>query len=270
MVVPYFILHPASFILLLAAAGCISQPASTLESTPPALFQRAEQAYLEGDLASAREAFRQFTEAAPGDPFRPWAFYWLGRLDLKAEKYTRALWNFRRSLDLRPEPVLRAQVLMGIGDVEYNRRNFQEALRWYRRIEHEGLGTSVRADELCFKIGVSHLRLGNQQDADRQFVQLEQYAGSAYLEEARRRRSAGALAAASSYVLVDAFAHFAPADTLASELRRQGMDAAIERVKSPAGDRFEVRIPLLSGDQAEARETVYALEAKGFRPRLVP
>ena len=256
--------------------GCVSLPVSTIDKTPPALYASAEEAYLLGQLSEARDAFRRFAETSPNSPFRPWAYYWRCRIDLNSARLSRAMWNLKRALDLRPEPVLRAQALMAMGDVEYNRRRYHDALRWYRRVGHEGLETSVRQDELLFKTGMVLMRTNNAREADRCFARIEQYAGSPFLEEARRRRSSGGvLVRHGSHILVKVYPHFARAEALARELGDEGFYATVERLETPAGDRYAVRVPLDSTGPGTTGNTTAVtllreLEAKGFRPKLIP
>lgn len=264
------------FLLLAVFAGCVPESASTVDMVPPALFASAEEAYLLGQLNEARDAFRRFAESAPQSPFQPWALYWVGRIDLKAEHFSRAVWNFKRALGLRPEPVLRAQIFMAMATVEYNRRQYHEVLRWLRRIDHEGLSASVQQDELFFKMGMALVKTNNPREADRYFAKVEQFPGSPYLEEARRRRAQqGVLTRPGSYVLVGTFPYFAPAETLANSLREDGFGAAVDRIETSGGDRFEVRIPFASPpagslDDLEARGLLRDLEARGLRPKIIP
>ncbi len=267
---PVFNCKTASIIAgVLLSAGCVSPVIETAGLTPPAGYQTAETAYQRGDLAAAREAFRSFARQNSTSPFVGWAWYWQGRIDLKEERYEDALLAFGRALDCRPETVLKGPVLVCLGDVQMNRREYRKALVWYRRVEAEGLGTTVRQDELYFKTGLAFFRAGDTVQADRYFKQVEMFPGSQYIEEARRRTGRdAALTPAVHYVLLGKATRWESAERLRKDVSEAGFEATVERVTAPAGDLYDVRVYL--GGREEALRAADALRVKGFSPVIVP
>lgn len=252
------------------ATGCVGPVVETAGITPPAAFQQAEAAYQRGDLSQAREGFRSFARRNPRSPFTAWACYWQGRVDLKEERFQEAEYAFRRALEARPEPLLRGPLLMALGDVEFNRRQYKDALRYYRQVDAEGLATTVKQDELFWKTGLAFLRTGDRRQADRSFRKVEHFPGSPYIEESRRRMGSEApLAPALQYVLVGDFSRWESAERVRNQVGASGFRAHVERVPAAGGHRYEVRVAVV-GDRREAQGIADALRAKGFSPTVVP
>jgi len=254
----------------IAAAGCMGTVVETAGLTPPAAFQQAEAAYQKGDLARAREGFRTFARQYPRDPFTGWALYWQGKIDLKEERLEEAWYSFTKALDLRPEQVLKGPLLLAMGDVEFNRREYKKALADYRKVDSEGLSTTVRQDELYFKLGLALVRMGDRTQAERYFRQIERFPGSPYIEEARRRSGPdAALAPMVQYVLLGKFGRWESAERVKKDAGNAGFQATIERVSSSEGAFYEVRVQVV-GSRDDAVRTAEALRGKGFTPKVVP
>jgi tetratricopeptide (TPR) repeat protein len=138
-----------------------------LEPALPALSRLAHSAFLEGDLANAKDFWRQALAAQDGLPIenRAWALVQLGNLHFSQGDLGQAEKQYRAALAAYPDYV---HALAALAAVRAADGRWDEAIGLYTRVQER-----LPQPQHVAALGDVYLRAGRFEDAERQYTLVE-------------------------------------------------------------------------------------------------
>ena len=212
-------------LVALSVAGCAHGPTAK---------ENLATAYKEFDspnpnYAQVAEAADAYLKEQPTGPAAADALYLRGRaLEAKGQAdasspqkdYADAYNYYEQALGQKPRPGLAGLIHIGMANVLYFQGRYSAAINEFNL----GLPQVERDDTRAwatYRIGVCEQRMGQWEDADRQFVAVQQqFPGTPQAQQAREKQGARAF-----YVQVASYAGAKEADAAAAELKKQGYPA---------------------------------------------
>lgn len=150
-----------------------------------ALFWAAESFYQLGRLDRAETLFRDYLRQFPNGALVEAAYYALGWIHFRQQRYEEAIQAFqqflrayRRTTEAIPYQL---DAMLRLADSYYALKHYPEAIRYYRQAASEG-----ESDYALYQIGQAYYNAGNFSEALRTFRQLlDEHPESHWQEEAR-------------------------------------------------------------------------------------
>ena len=181
------------------------------------------------NYAQVADAADAYLKEQPTGPAAADALYLRGRaLEAKGQADTASpqkdfadAYNYyEQALGQKPRPGLAALIHIGMANVLYFQGRYSAAINEFNL----GLPQAERDDTRAwalYRIGVCEQRMGQWEDADRQFVAVQQqFPNTPQAQQAREKQGARAF-----YVQVGSYAGTQQADAAAAELKKQGYPA---------------------------------------------
>jgi tetratricopeptide (TPR) repeat protein len=219
------LLRSGIVVTMSLAAGCASGP--TAKDNLATAYREFESPH--PNYAQVADAADAYLKEQPTGPAAADALYLRGRaLEEKGQKdasspqkdFAEAYNYYSQALAQNPRPGLAALIHVAMGNVLYFQDRYSAAI-------HEltnGLARLERdADKAwtLYRVGLCYQRLGHWEEADKQFVAVQQqYPNTPQAMRAREHQGARAF-----YVQVASYAAPAQADATTAELKKQGLPA---------------------------------------------
>jgi len=176
-------------------------------------LQAGKAAFLKGDYAEAERCFRNAGDCAEGA-------YWLGRALCAQRRYDEARMLFDAAAE-KFSGWRRLDALVWGADCAMWFHDFADAARRYQDVL--GMGGEPE-EELRLKLAMALLRSGAWRDAAEQFKKVLIGASTKAVEQ-KAQRGLFYCARRHFAIQVAAFRHSKPAERLAEDLKKQGLDA---------------------------------------------
>lgn len=159
------------FTLTLITLVSYSQK-SVYNSQPDRLFNLGKEMFLEGNYTGAQDILKEFTSGSSDSFLNEEAYYMiaLSSFHLGNEFSGEILKEF---LNNHPETIHKNQVNFLVASRYYDNKEWQKALLWFNMADLDYLSLNEQED-YSFRLGYTHLQLGNSQDAERYFGLLSQ------------------------------------------------------------------------------------------------
>lgn len=148
---------------LFVVFGCV--PAQKDES-----FLKAESLFMQEDFVSAEKAFMDYIRQHPRSRLSCSAWLYAGRCRLALREYDEAKQAFQQALSLARGRRARAQVKMAFADLYYQRSQFENASRTYKKLWLNDVDYLDGA-QLLYALGVATQRIGKWREG-RSYLEL--------------------------------------------------------------------------------------------------
>jgi len=135
------------------------------EGMAPATSKLSSQAANLLNEGKFEEAFEKFTEVISEDPSNPLFYYYRGMAFEKTDDLEKALEDYQKSVELKPDFVL---PISSVGKIYAKQKDFEKAIEFYKRAVELG-----DQDVLTFyNHGICLMNIGNQAEAKEIFEKL--------------------------------------------------------------------------------------------------
>ncbi|PSQ88036.1 MAG: hypothetical protein BRD42_00115 [Bacteroidetes bacterium QS_3_64_15] len=161
------------------------------DGTDYALYQAGKALYFADRPADALDRLRRFAERASNSPLRPDALYRIGDIHFQRQDYEAARDAFRRLLKEHPEDERAPEAHYAIGDTYYNAGQMEQAVQAYRAVLEtypERSTASEAASSLFFALNAA----GQQDRAEDLIASIDENAPGANLADRLRYHRARA------------------------------------------------------------------------------
>ncbi|HEY3242225.1 MAG TPA: SPOR domain-containing protein [Phycisphaerae bacterium] len=208
-------------MMLCATGGCAGVPAAAVQQ-----IHQAHLALDSGRFAEADRLVSPVIAAYPDTPAAAEALYLRGLARLNTGMRQPARFDFEAALDRARRGDLIARLHAQLGNMDYDDSAYVRAAEHYRRARPELPRTSPTA-EILLRYGISLQRSGRIEEAREILGEVvERYSDSRPAADARRKLEWNHDFFA---IQCGAFAQSQAAQDIATRLRTQGVEAAIER-----------------------------------------
>lgn len=127
-------------------------------------MDKGEAFYLQKQYAKALECYRKALESKLNDNNRALCWYMVGKSYTQLERYNDAKISFMNIVNLYSNTDWLPEAYVGLGDVEFKRRKYSEALKQYRNSQTESF-MKRSGSRVLLKIAKTQKNLGNTKEA---------------------------------------------------------------------------------------------------------
>lgn len=127
-------------------------------------MDKGEAFYLQKQYGKAVECYRKALDAKLNDNNRALCWYMVGRSYTALDRYDDAKISFMNIVNLYSNTDWLPEAYVGLGDVEYKRRKYSEALKQYRKSQTESF-MKRSGSRVLLKISKTQKNLGNTKEA---------------------------------------------------------------------------------------------------------
>lgn len=127
-------------------------------------MDKGEAFYLQKQYAKALECYRKALESKLNDNNRALCWYMVGKSYTQLERYNDAKISFMNVVNLYSNTDWLPEAYVGLGDVEFKRRKYSEALKQYRNSQTESF-MKRSGSRVLLKIAKTQKNLGNTKEA---------------------------------------------------------------------------------------------------------
>lgn len=127
-------------------------------------MDKGEAFYLQKQYGKAVECYRKALDAKLNDNNRALCWYMVGRSYTALDRYDDAKISFMNIVNLYSNTDWLPEAYVGLGDVEYKRRKYSEALKQYRKSQTESF-MKRSGSRVLLKIAKTQKNLGNTKEA---------------------------------------------------------------------------------------------------------
>ena len=127
-------------------------------------MDKGEAFYLQKQYAKALECYRKALDAKLNDNNRALCWYMVGKSYTQLERYNDAKISFMNIVNLYSNTDWLPEAYVGLGDVEFKRRKYSEALKQYRNSQTESF-MKRSGSRVLLKIAKTQKNLGNTKEA---------------------------------------------------------------------------------------------------------
>ena len=127
-------------------------------------MDKGEAFYLQKQYAKALECYRKALDSKLNDNNRALCWYMVGKSYTQLERYNDAKISFMNIVNLYSNTDWLPEAYVGLGDVEFKRRKYSEALKQYRNSQTESF-MKRSGSRVLLKIAKTQKNLGNTKEA---------------------------------------------------------------------------------------------------------
>lgn len=127
-------------------------------------MDKGEAFYLQKQYAKALECYRKALDSKLNDNNRALCWYMVGKSYTQLERYNDAKISFMNIVNLYSNTDWLPEAYVGLGDVEFKRRKYSEALKQYRNSQTETF-MKRSGSRVLLKIAKTQKNLGNTKEA---------------------------------------------------------------------------------------------------------
>ena len=127
-------------------------------------MDKGEAFYLQKQYGKAVECYRKALDAKLNDNNRALCWYMVGKSYTQLERYNDAKISFMNIVNLYSNTDWLPEAYVGLGDVEFKRRKYSEALKQYRNSQTESF-MKRSGSRVLLKIAKTQKNLGNTKEA---------------------------------------------------------------------------------------------------------
>lgn len=274
--------HGVLFVVLGLSLGACGPEPLVDPMEPPPLFQRAQDAVLDGDKDNAKRIFTRFLSSNREGPFSAEAHLHLGRILLEEEKFERARDEFIKAAKGAEREQTYVLARLGEARTWIQDSDTKEAPDPEEAVTHRSRPESARyaqvlkiykdlwdnhdavapADEVLSGMGEAYLKLSEPKKAKEAFDLLVKKCPDSPLAKGAQSRDLHTFKAFSAQV--GAFKDSARAEAMMEKLRGEGFEPYLIHEKL-----YYVRVGRFRNYQ-EAKSMASRLESKGYNAFLVP
>ena len=127
-------------------------------------MDKGEAFYLQKQYAKALECYRKALDSKLNDNNRALCWYMVGKSYTQLERYNDAKISFMNIVNLYSNTDWLSEAYVGLGDVEFKRRKYSEALKQYRNSQTESF-MKRSGSRVLLKIAKTQKNLGNTKEA---------------------------------------------------------------------------------------------------------
>lgn len=270
------LLAPVIGGILVLLAGCEGPGAGTIYQAPPDELQAAQKLYDQQDYDRSYDACVTWLNGhTDKDQFYGSASLLAGKNANRSENFSLAVLHLEKAINYSGSSATKAEAKILLGDVYYGSAVYDKAIGSYNDVLAYFKGvSSVKADELYFKLGMAWKFVPNVGESDKFFeLIMDEYRHGNYYQMARREHSriGGGDAPLKFFLAIGEYSSKGRAEEVIQALEQKGYMAGIQELESKETGAHVFRVAMENFETPkEARVMQRKLASENINSTILP